>query len=318
MHQTPSPLLLSRVANCAYWAGRYLERAEGTARLVRSHAELVMDLPQAANMGWQPLLAVLGIDEDARRWSEEVVVEHLCIDSSNPNSIRSSIAAAHSNLRVARAVIPVDALEVFNELRAHVDATDAIAVDRRTRGDWLRSVTRGCRTLAAVIADSMSHDDAYCFFTVGRQLERADFTTRVLDVQAGVLRRQLTGALEPYLDICWFAALRSLDALQPFRRSGTPSSTDAAIAFLLRDTKCPRTVESCLIEASRWLLEIPGHADAMSALAAVQNRLQDVDVPVLVDGSWHAYVDELQICLADVHEQIESSWFVPAPLRVAG
>ncbi len=316
MYQTPSPLLLSRVAESAYWAGRYLERAEGTARLVRSHSDLVIDLPHTARIGWRPLLDVLDAELDVGdEPTEETVVEYLCADTTNPNSIRSSVAAAHSNLRVARAVIPVDATEVFNELRDHVDATASGAVDRRVRGDWLRRVSRACRTLVAVLGDSMSHDDAYCFFTVGRQLERADFTTGVLDVQNEVFFRKMTGPVEPYLDICWFAALRSLDTLQPFRRSGAPNSADATIAFLLSDTKCPRTLESTLIEASRWLLEIPGHAAAMSAIAATQSRLQDVDVSVLVDGSLHEFVDDLQVSLADIHREIETSWLVPDRAR---
>ncbi len=342
MYQTPSPLLLSRVAECAYWAGRHLERAEGTARLIKSHSDLVMDLPKAANVGWEPLLEVLGIegssaevlggemvggempggDRQVRSGrginSEEVVVGFVSVHRSNPNSIRSSIAAAHSNLRVARAVMPADAVEVFTDLRNHIEATATVAVDRRSRGEWLTSVIRGCQTLSAILGESMSRDDAYCFFTVGRQLERADFTTRVLGVQAEVLGRRQSGPLEPYLDICWSAALRAMGALQPFRRSGTSNTAEATIAFLLRDTKCPRSVESCLIEASRWLLEIPGHADAMAAIASTQSRLQEVDATGSVDGWLHDFVDQLQVGIADIHDNIESRWFAPVAVNVAG
>ncbi len=322
MYQSPSPLLLSRVAESAYWAGRYLERAEGTARLIKTHADLVVDLPREASVGWRPLLAVLGIDEDAMPaalgYDEEAVVRLLVADRDNPSSIRASIAAAYHNLRVTRSVMPVEAVEVLTELYHDIEATAESAVDRRGRTTWLTTVIRGCQTLSSILFDTMTHDDAYCFFTVGRQLERADLTTRVLDVQREILTRRVQGPLEPYLDLCWFAALRSVSALQAFRRSGVPTSAEATVAFLLHDTKCPRTVECCLLEASRWLLEIPGHDQAMSACAKVQKDLSDVNITALVEGELHDFVDELQLGIADVHDRMASTWFLPAPAKLAG
>lgn len=320
MYQSPSPLLLSRLAESAYWAGRYLERAEGTARLVKSHADLVMDLPRAAGVGWEPLLAVLGVADDAvppsRRTCEEDVIGYLTGDLTNASSVRSAIAAVHRNLRITRSVMPIEAVEVLTDLHCHVEDTAAQAIDRRTRSAWLTSVIRSSQSLSAILAETMTHDDAFCFFTVGRQLERADLTTRVLDVQQGVLTRSRRGPLEPYLDICWFAVLRSVSALQAFRRTGAQGSAEATVAFLLHDTKCPRTVESCLIEAARWLLEIPGHHQAMAACARAQDTLAAVEVADLVDGGLHDFVDVLQQRIADIHHGIETSWFAPASAQL--
>ena len=214
--------------------------------------------------------------------------------------------------------MPLEAVEVLTELHEQVGQTAEDAVDRRTRSTWLTSVIRGSQSLSAILSETMSHDDAFCFFTVGRQLERADLTTRVLDVQQRVLTRSAGGPLDPYLDICWFAALRSVSALQAFRRTGAQGSADATITFLLRDTKCPRTVEACMIEASRWLLEIPGHEDAMAACAATQTVLSEVEPVALVNGGLHDFVDVVQRRIADVHGCIEASWFAPATVEVAG
>ena len=136
MYRTPSPLLLSRVAECAYWAGRYLERTEGTARLIKSHSDLVIDLPRAATVGWAPLLSTLGLNPDATAnrhvvTTEERVIEFLVADAANPASVRSSVSAAYANLRVTRAVMPLDAVEVLTELHNHVETTATAAVDRR-------------------------------------------------------------------------------------------------------------------------------------------------------------------------------------------
>ncbi len=320
MYETPSPLLLSRTAEAAYWAGRYLERAEGTARLIKTHSELVIDLPSSATMGWTPLLAVVGVDSDFSHHhpevNEEVVVGHLASNAANTSSVRASISAVHRNLRVVRAVMPIEAAEVLTELYHHVEATSDQAIDRRTRGAWLTSVIRGCQTLSGILGETMSHDDAYCFFTVGRHLERADLTARVLDVQAGVLTLQDDPALAPYSAICWSAALRSVSALQAFRRHGRASSAESILAFLIHDSKCPRTVECCLIEASRWLLEIPGHEPSMAACASITQTLRSVDIEALVDGSLHRFADELQAAIAGLHDCVEQSWFAPADASV--
>lgn len=327
-YHTPSPLLLSRVAESAYWAGRYLERAEGTARLIRSHSDLIIDLPRSATIGWRPLLAVLGLEAGEQgpvgpEVTEDRVVGCLTVDREMPSSIVASIEAAHHNLRVTRAVMPVDAAEVLTELWEFVSDSPDQAVDRRTRAGWLTSVIRRCQTLTGILADTMSHDDAFCFYTVGRQLERADLTTRVLDVQANVLMGGSgngcsSAALEPFLDISWFATLRSVSALQAFRRSGRPPGPESQVAFLLNDAKCPRSVEACLVETGRWLLEIPGHAEAMACCAAAQTELREARPVELAAGGLHRFSDELQTAIDQIHQAVTATWFEPAPVLVTG
>lgn len=312
-YQTPSPLLLSRVAESAYWAGRYLERAEGTARLIRAHSDLIIDLPRTATPGWRPLLTVLGLElgpgSRTEPAGEEGVVYRLGADPEEPSSVLSSIEALHRNLRVTRAVLPMDAAEILTELHSFVTDTAEQAVDRRSRATWLTSVVRQCQTLSGVLADTMSHDDAFCFLTIGRQLERADLTSRVLDVQASLLTANPDPNLEPYLDISWFAALRSVSALQAFRRSGLAATPEAQVAFLLHDAKCPRSVESCLTETGRWLLEIPGHVEAMGRCAATQTLLGQASPDALVQDGLHQFSDELQRAIAEVHQAIDATWF---------
>jgi uncharacterized alpha-E superfamily protein len=316
----PGSLLLARVAENAYWAGRYLERAEGTARLIRSHSDLIIDLPRNATVGWAPLLAVLGLDlhsrPDPTEVTESQVVALLAADPNESSSVLASIEAVHRNLRVARPVMPIEAGEVLADLHRFVTAEPEQAVHRRTRSDWLTTVIRYCQTLSGVLSETMSHDDAYGFFVTGRQLERADMTSRVLDVQANLLTTQAGPNLAPYLDISWFAALRSVSALEAFRRSGRPDTVEAKIAFLLRDLKCPRTVEACVVEASRWLLELPRHSDAMQRCAALQTMLEEIDPDSLGIEHLHGFADELQAAIGEIHNAIASTWFhTPEPVR---
>ena len=316
-------VLLSRVAESAYWAGRYLERAETTARLLRCHTELFLDLPKSVGLGWWPLLAVLGTGEQFGRnhhhATEDIVVGHLAGDRRASCSIVTSLAAVHENLRVTRPVMPAEAAEVLNELHRHVDTTVDRAIERPTRIEWLTGVIRRCQTLNGLLLDTMSHDDCFSFLTIGRQLERADMTTRVLDVQAGVLMGRGGEQVEPFTDVCWASALRSLNAFDGYRRRHTGTSAETTLAFLLRDPQCPRSVEACITEAARRLLELPHHEDAMAASAAVEALLTHCDIEALVDGGLHDRVDDLQRAIGAMHEAVARTWFdVGAEPAMAG
>jgi uncharacterized alpha-E superfamily protein len=118
-----------------------------------------------------------------------------------------------------------------------------------------------------------------------------------------------------YGHVCAAAALRSVSALQAFRRRGQAGTGEATVAFLLCDPLCPRTVQACLTEASRWLLEIPRHDEAMSACSAMQTLLDESDATELIEaGTLHQFVDELQSALSTVHNNIHAAWFAPTPV----
>src|SRR5688572_27698304 len=133
-------MLLSRVAESIYWAGRYLERTESTCRLVTVHTELYLDLPKAAGLSWTPLLAVTGSGESFaethEQHTEDAIVAFLTSDLDNPGSVVSSLARARENLRVTRAMLPRPACEILNDLYLSAMATRSEAVDRRTRARW--------------------------------------------------------------------------------------------------------------------------------------------------------------------------------------
>ena len=315
-------MLLSRVAESVYWAGRYLERAEATARLVHVHTELFLDLPKSAGIGWTPLLALTGSGEAFRdrhhEVSEEQVVDFLATGADHDGAIVASIARAHANLRVTQAILPIEAWEVLNELHLWANQTRDQAVDRRTRLAWTDQLIRQCQLLSGLLEGTMSHDDAYAFLEIGRGLERADMTTRILDVQAGILLTQRNGS-SAYADLTWMGVLRSLSAHQMFRRTvGSSVNGPAALRFLLRDQQLPRSVERCLIEISRALLELSRHHQPMAACAVIQQLLErtDLDSP---DGegptatALHEYSNRLQDGFAALHELLVATYFQMKP-----
>lgn len=311
-------MLLSRVAENVYWSARYLERAEASARLVEVHTKLFLDLPRAAGLSWAPLLLVTGTADEVSSPSEEAVVRLLTVDAGHAGSVRSCIAMARSNLRLTRSVLPEAAWEELNALHLWVEENAAHAVDRRTRVAWTTNVIRKCQMLTGLLAGIMCHDETWSFVEMGRHIERADMTTRVVDVQAGVILDDADEVLRPYADVIWASVLRSLGAHQMFMRSTRSGvSGPGALRFLLRNPQLPRSVEHCLTTVSRSLLELPFYEAPMAACAAVQEMLVDTDLDALTPGDLHAFIDRLQVGISDLHESVTSTYFTLSPAGTA-
>lgn len=311
-------MLLSRVAENAYWAGRYLERAEGVARLVQTHTELYVDLPRSAGLTWAPLLAVTGSEEDYDRVhdhaGEDEVVAFLLADVGHPGSVVAALAQAREDFRITRAMLPRQTWETVNEAHLWAQETRRNAVDRRSRPGWTEEVIRRCHLVSGSINATMSRDDTYSFIEIGRFVERADLTTRVLGVEADILVGGLDDGLSAYADVTWLAVLRSLGAEQMYRRAtgGLVNGTDA-MAFLLHDATFPRSVEHCLIGVSRWLLELPHQEAPMADCVAVQRRLDGEAVRDSDPIELTRFVEDLQEGLEVLHEALRQTYFLPTP-----
>ncbi|MCU1376337.1 MAG: Protein containing domain [Actinomycetia bacterium] len=305
-------MLLSRVAECVYWTGRYLERAEAAARLVKVHTELYCDLPLSTGVGWSPLLLVTGSAEafGDRAAREDDVVEFLAIDPANSSSILSSLQHARQNLRITRDQFPQSAWEELNNLYLWASDHAHEAVDRRGRGRWTVEIIRRCQLMSGLLADDMSHDDAHAFLQIGRFVERADMTTRVLDVQAGILFGSDGDGVQPYADVTWMSVLQTLSAHQMFQRAmRTGISGPNALRFLLRDGQFPRSVEHCLTRVSQRLLELPAYEEPMAGCAEVQRLLEDVDPATLGPAELHDFVDVVQRSIAGLHDLLVEAYF---------
>lgn len=318
---TSRTMLLSSVAEHLYWAGRYLERAEATARLVRTHTELYLDLPLAAGLGWAPLLAVTGsrasFDDGYDEVLEDDVVTFLLAEASHHGSVVRSISQARENLRVTRGLIPRRLWEVVNEADRWARGTAEAGCARGGRLMWTEEVIRRCHTVAGSATATMSRDQSYAFLAIGRLVERADMTSRVLDV-TGATMGTMAETVGPYTDVTWMSMLRSLGGEQMYRRQmGGMISPADAVQFLLRDTAFPRSVEHCLIEISRWLLELPHQEEPMAASTAVQRQLDALDLDAIDNGRLHEFADALQLALGALHERLAETYFLSPELANA-
>src|SRR5664279_5850558 len=310
-----STMLLARMAEAVYWAGRHLERAEGTARIVQVHTDAHVDLPVGEDVGWEPLLAIAGVDSefaeryqraagpDDARAAEEDVIEFLLHGDGNASSILASLTAARENLRTARPVVPREAWEACNNLwLACSDHMDEVK-SRQGRVQWLRRVIAGCQRINGILLGTMSRDEAMSFLTIGQNLERADLTTRVLDVRSESLHSQKGD--DPYDVVHWMAVLRSLAAYQPYRRA-MPARPQggATLRFLLQDDRFPRAVSACLTETRAHLKGLARAEDAIEATTNAAMVVASAAVPRLALDGLEEFLDEVQVALGEIHHHI--------------
>ena len=239
--------MLSRIAESLFWIGRYVERADDTARILDTHLQMLLEDPYLSEVdACRALLAVMGVElPEDEAVDRGMVLERLAFEASNPSSIVGSLISARENARRARETVSVDRGECLN--------TTWIGVEQaRRRGTvhqffaWVRE--RGA--LVSGIADAtMSRDDAWRFLVLGRSLERADMTARL------VATSTISGAVPS-----WTTLLRSCGAHESYVRTYRGVASDERAAeFLLLDRLFPRSVLHALMQAEECLEELaPG------------------------------------------------------------
>ena len=180
------------------------------------------------------------------------------------------------------------------------------ALDRRKRFDVLTEIIRRRQAVVGMLSGTMSRDDAFQFLRLGRNVERADMTSRVLDVSYALnVPRQGS----QYYDLIWMSALQALSAYQMYRRHVSIRAEGAKVlAFLLNDPRFPRSVRHCLDEIRLALNELPGD-EPMRRLHGIRTDLDEADFRALAKSGLHQYCDVLQAGLANLSSDIAGSFF---------
>ncbi|WP_339934846.1 alpha-E domain-containing protein [Vreelandella glaciei] len=309
--------MLSRVAENLYWMARYIERAEDTARLLSVNSHLMLDLPGRLPLGWAPLIEMTGSLEafTARHtdFDERNVVHFLCADTDNDISIISALASARENLRTTRDVVPREIWEEVNQLYLSVVDHAEHGVSPRRRDSFLKSVIRGCQALTGLIEGTLSHGPARTFIELGRQLERADMTTRIVDVRSASLLPQNPEELLPFENLQWMSVLKSLTAYQMYRQQVRLRVRGPdVLRFLLQDPSLPRSIACSLETLGHELTLLPRQDRPAATVSLVRADVVDADIQALAHSpsKLHAFIDELQIGFAAIHDTLSATYFV--------
>ncbi|MCP9850974.1 alpha-E domain-containing protein [Cyanobium sp. Morenito 9A2] len=315
--------MLSRVADSLYWINRNVERAENISRFVEVSEAMALDCPPGSAEPWLPLIDASGerelFDKLYPQGQPDDVVRFLVREEANPSSIVNCIGVARENARQIREVITTEMWEQINDIYWILLESDRFW--NQPLQEQLREVRRACQLFYGISDATLSRDLSWHFSRLGRLIERADKTSRILDVKYFLLLpspEEVGGVLD---ELQWIALLRCTGAYQMFRQAQQQGiSPKAVAAFLLLDPIFPRSVRYCLEGINRALgvirgTPVPGPPDDLESLGGLMLASWSyVRIDELMAQGLHEAIDRFQSDLNQLHGQIDERYFVrPTP-----
>lgn len=304
--------MLARVAENIYWMARYLERAEDMARLISVTANLTLDLPKGLTPIWGQLIAITGAEAlySSHDFEERAVLKFLINEASGQVSILSCIACARENARTIRDVIPREVWEAMNALYLYSKEQAPQATSKRGRFVFLDEVIRQCQMLTGMLAGTMNHDAGYIFLRVGRYLERADMTSRIIDIRSANLLPSATTAQATYENLQWMSVLRSLSGYQMYRRAmQLRVQRTEVLRFLFQSDVFPRSLSFSINAVNRAIELLPNHDKVQIVVHRVNRQLDNAQIDKLKQAELQMFVDQVQIGFAQIHDELQLAYF---------
>jgi uncharacterized alpha-E superfamily protein len=320
--------VLSRVAESIYWMSRYIERAENVARFVDVNLNLMLDLPGGSSQQWQPLVDITGdTDAFAKRYgaaTQRSIIQFLTFDAENVNSILSCLRAARENARSVREIISSEMWEQLNSAYLMVNAAAGPRGDLSDPQELCAAVKMASQMFAGVTDATMTHGEGWHFCRLGRKLERADKTSRILDVKYFLLLPTANDVGTTVDDVQWAAVLRSASAFEMYHKRHGRIAPNRIVEFLLLDREFPRAIHYCLMAARESVHAISGTPAGMfrspveQLLGLLCSELAYAQIDEIIGAGLHEYLDQLQTKMNQVGLHIHETFFaarVAAPPR---
>lgn len=319
--------MLSRVADSIYWLNRYVERAENVARFVEVNLNLLLDSPSGVAQQWEPIILTTGdlflFRERHGEATAEKVIRFLTFDAAYPNSIMSCLRAARENARSVREVISSEMWEQVNSfylMVADVAKTGSLS-DLSAVLKFFGDVKLQSHLFAGIMDATMTHNEGWHFGQIGRLMERADKTARILDVKYYILLPSVNYVGSALDELQWMALLKSASAYEMYRKQGGHRITPNAVAdFLILDTDFPRSVRSCILQAERSLHQITGtpignwRIPVERTMGRLRADLDYVTIEEIFETGLHEYLDGLQSRMNEVDSKIFDTFFALQPV----
>ncbi len=321
--------MLSRVAEAIYWMNRYIERAESNARMLDVNIQVMLDFEMhgqgATDKHWSPILSTLEDHELFEKLYPELtgdnVVDFVTFERKNPNSIYSCIAYARENARTVREQISSEMWEVLNRLYLFIRSDDARKLFRNSSYEFFNYIVEGSHLFQGTTDSTMTHGEGWYFGQVGRFLERADRTSRLLDMKYHILLpsgEQVGGNVDT---VHWMGVLRSCSGLEAYRKLYVDQVAPWKVAkFLITDAKFPRSINYCVNQLDRAIHRISGgpRGHFENELEQLSGRLHAdlgyVSIDEIFKFGLHQYLDRIQLRLGDIAAALSKQyceWQVP-------
>ena len=306
--------MLARFAGSLYWLGRYVTRAESLARLIDISKTYAGHDPNGAN--WRQVLRIYG---DVDRFFEKnetadaaSVLYFYLLDRTNPTSAAYAIAAAHENARGARHLISTEMWTHINIFRNQYQKLTARDLRIANVSNVCQQIKNGCQSFEGIVEGTMTRGEAWIFFSLGKQIERADQTTRVLDIGYLSLASNDDDAVA---SVHWNTLIRALGGYQAFR-AGNPGSDyrGAVVSFLLSEDRFVRSVYSCFNEINRLIETIPpsSRGDVAPELLSLNQWIEEMDTTAesVKEAEYlHSKLDEFQMRSIKLSARIDEVFF---------
>ncbi len=316
--QPRTDMILGRASEPLFWAGRYMERVDTTARLLASSYDDVLGgVPGDARLRWGELLEVLGLTQDYVEKNSELssyaVTRFLVDDKENMGSIVSALAAARDNLRSFREKVPSELREVINDIWVELAITDFERALSEHPQMLFNKIIRAIHTCTGICASSMSRNDAWRFITIGRMTERALATTRLVEVY---FARELSSSKPPTIHH-WAGLLGTAGAVQEYRKIYQTSVDPMdAIEFLLRNQEFTRSLVWCIRQAEAHLVameESPLQTSPALHKCQIIKGICERSLDELLGDNPISALNRLASSIEDMADQIALDYFPSYP-----
>ena len=308
--------MLSRVANSIYWLARYIERAENVARSIDVNLQLQLDLPGEVRP-WEPVIQIAGnADDFFKKYAHasfENALTFLTFDKENPSSIISCVAAARENARCVRERISSELWIAINQFYLKLSDPEMPKQVLAAPHAFYSSVKEFSQLTAGIIQGTMSHDVAWNFTHLGTLLERADQTSRILDVKYYILLPDVSMVGMALDTVQWNAVLKSVGAYEMFHRRNSDVTPHNVAEFLLLSEDFPRSLRYCLEKAELCLkniaFPIKSNAQSIRLLGKLRSDISFTTIEEIIEHELHEQIEKVQIRLNELGNQIWKDFF---------
>lgn len=313
--------MLSRVADSLYWMSRYIERAENDARLLDVNLQLLLDLGGEAEamQHWAPVIASLEetdlFDSLYETADEQSVTDFLALQTKNPNSIVSCLTLARENARTTREQISSEMWEQINRLYLFVKSREAKDLLSSSPHEFFKRVVEGSHLFQGITDATMTQGEGWDFIRIGTLLERADSTSRILDMKYHILLPTGENVGGNVDTIQWMAVLKSCSALEAYCKLYVSRVAPWKVAeFLITHREFPRSIRYCVDSLDTALHRISGVDESRYGNEAerLSGRLcSDLDyatIGEIFEAGLHEYLTQIQERLVEVSDAMYATY----------
>lgn len=313
--------MLSRVADSIYWLNRYLERVENYARFIEANFQLSLDMGEELTDIWMPLvLTTADVQIFKKHYAQatrENVIEFLTFNRENVNSIFNCLHFARENTRSIREKISTEMWEALNELYTKVKDTENTAnIPAEGLQEFFRNIRRQCHTFYGISDATICHDEIYHFGMLGRYIERADKTTRIVDLKSYLLNPKKAETEDGTDLLQWVSLLKSASAYEMFTQQYLKFTAENIAEFLLLHRNFPRAILFCIKQLEISLRPVSQHQGGYSLNSAERKvqrlllELRHTTIDSVFEEGLHNYLDRLQKQLNEIGAVIEQTFFI--------